>query len=74
MILISSERIIGLQGGASTGTTRTLATLKHAVKHCGKEIAGYEFEDFAPTTRAAALLAESGIKTQTSQRFLRSSR
>ncbi|MDQ3686889.1 MAG: AAA family ATPase, partial [Acidobacteriota bacterium] len=65
-MLVSRERVIGLQGGAGTGKTTVLASVRVAA-----ERAGYEVEGFAPTTRATALLAESGIKTQTLQRFLR---
>jgi len=65
-MLVSRDRIIGLQGGAGTGKTTVLASVRMAAEH-----AGYEVEGFAPTTRATSLLAESGIKAQTLQRFLR---
>ena len=65
-MLVSRDRILGLQGGAGTGKTTVLASVRVAA-----ERAGYEVEGFAPTTRAAALLAGSGIRTQTLQRFLR---
>lgn len=65
-ILTSRDRIIGLQGGAGTGKTTTLGALKAAV-----EESGYEIKGFAPTTKAAKQLGESGIETQTLQKFLR---
>jgi conjugative relaxase-like TrwC/TraI family protein len=64
-LLTTNDQITGLQGGAGTGKTTVLATLREAV-----ESAGYEVRGFAPTTRAAQLLAESGIETRTLQKFL----
>jgi conjugative relaxase-like TrwC/TraI family protein len=65
-ILSSEDRIVGLQGGAGTGKTTTLSVLREAAE---KE--GYQIRGFAPTTRAAQQLAESGIQTETLQKFLR---
>jgi len=65
-ILSSEDRIIGLQGGAGTGKTTALSVLREVAE---KE--GYQVRGFAPTTRAAKQLAESGIETETLQRFLR---
>ncbi len=65
-ILSSEDRIVGLQGGAGTGKTTTLSVLREAAE---KE--GYQVLGFAPTTRAAQQLAESGIETETLQKFLR---
>jgi conjugative relaxase-like TrwC/TraI family protein len=64
-LLTMNDQITGLQGGAGTGKTTVLATLREAA-----ESAGYEVRGFAPTTRATQLLAESGIETQTLQKFL----
>ncbi|HZS45966.1 MAG TPA: MobF family relaxase [Blastocatellia bacterium] len=64
-ILTSGDRIIALQGGAGTGKTTVLTFLKDAA-----EQSGYRLQGLAPTTRAAALLAESGMPTKTLQRFL----
>jgi conjugative relaxase-like TrwC/TraI family protein len=64
-ILESHDRIVGLQGLAGTGKTTTLAVLREAV-----ERQGYQVEGFAPTGTAADLLAESGIKTSTLQKFV----
>jgi conjugative relaxase-like TrwC/TraI family protein len=65
-ILSSTDQIIGLQGGAGTGKTTALSVLREAAE---KE--GYEVRGFAPSTRAAQQLGESGIETETIQKFLR---
>jgi ATP-dependent exoDNAse (exonuclease V) alpha subunit len=65
-ILSSNDRIVGLQGGAGTGKTTALSVLRVAA-----EEEGYQVQGFAPTTRAAQQLAESGIETETLQKFLR---
>ena len=64
-ILSSDDQIVGLQGGAGTGKTTALSVLRAAAE---KE--GYQVRGFAPTTRAARQLAESGIQTETLQKFL----
>src|SRR5437660_1481220 len=64
--LTSRDQIIGLQGGAGTGKTTALSALRQAA-----ESEGYEVRGFAPTTRAAHQLSESGIQTETLQRFIR---
>jgi len=65
-ILSSRDQIIGLQGGAGTGKTTALSVLREAAE---KE--GYQVRGFAPSTRAAQQLGESGIETETIQKFLR---
>src|SRR5207245_10683081 len=65
-ILTNRDQIIGLQGGAGTGKTTALSVLREAAE---KE--GYEVRGFAPTTCAAQQLSESGIQTQTLQKFIR---
>jgi ATP-dependent exoDNAse (exonuclease V) alpha subunit len=65
-LLASRDQIIGLQGGAGTGKTTALSVLRQAA-----ESEGYEVRGFAPTTRAAQQLSESGIQTETLQKFLR---
>ena len=65
-ILTSRDQIIGLQGGAGTGKTTALSALREAAE---KE--GYEVRGFAPTTRATKQLAESGIQSETLQKFIR---
>jgi ATP-dependent exoDNAse (exonuclease V) alpha subunit len=64
-ILSSDDPIVGLQGGAGTGKTTALSVLRVAAE---KE--GYKVRGFAPTTRAAKQLGESGIQTETLQKFL----
>jgi ATP-dependent exoDNAse (exonuclease V) alpha subunit len=65
-ILTSRDQVIGLQGGAGTGKTAALSVLREAAE---KE--GYEVRGFAPTTRATKQLAESGIQSETLQKFIR---
>jgi len=65
-ILTGRDQIIGLQGGAGTGKTTALSVLREAAE---KE--GYEVRGFAPTTRATKQLAESGIQSETLQKFIR---
>ena len=65
-ILSSRDQVIGLQGGAGTGKTTALSVLREAAE---KE--GYQVRGFAPSTRAAQQLGESGIETETIQKFLR---
>ena len=64
-ILGSADRIIGLEGLAGTGKTTTLSVLREAL-----ERGGYAVQGFAPTGTAADLLAESGIRTSTLQKFV----
>jgi len=65
-LLTSHDQTLGLQGGAGTGKTTALSVLRQAA-----ESQGYEIRGFAPTTRAAQQLSESGIQTETLQKFLR---
>jgi len=65
-LLASRDQVIGLQGGAGTGKTTALTVLRQVA-----EGEGYEVRGFAPTTRAAKQLSESGIQTETPQKFLR---
>jgi conjugative relaxase-like TrwC/TraI family protein len=64
-ILTCRDQIFGLQGSAGTGKTTVLSILREVAE---KE--GYEVRGFAPTTRATKQLAESGIKSETLQKFL----
>ncbi|HEY0762989.1 MAG TPA: MobF family relaxase [Pyrinomonadaceae bacterium] len=64
-ILGSRNRIIGFEGLAGTGKTTTLRVLREAT-----ERSGYLVHGFAPTGVAADLLAESGIRTSTLQKFV----
>src|SRR2546423_2975064 len=65
-ILTSRDQVIGLQGGAGTGKTTALSVLREVAE---KE--GYEVRGFAPTTRATKQLVESGIQSETLQKFIR---
>jgi conjugative relaxase-like TrwC/TraI family protein len=64
-VLISSDRIHGLQGLAGSGKTSSLMTIRE-----GAESAGYKVEGFAPTSKAAGQLREAGIEATTLQSFL----
>ncbi len=65
-IVTTGDQITGLQGKAGTGKTTTLAAVREAA-----ERAGYDVQGFAPTTRAAQLLADAGMQTRTLQKFVR---
>ena len=64
-ILISREKIIGLDGIAGAGKTTALSVVRE-----GAEAEGYRVEGFAPTSRAAQKLAEAGMETSTLQKHL----
>ncbi len=64
-IFLSRERVVGLDGIAGAGKTTALAVVRE-----GAESDGYRVEGFAPTSRAAQKLAESGMETSTLQKHL----
>jgi conjugative relaxase-like TrwC/TraI family protein len=64
-VLLSREKIVGLDGIAGGGKTTTLAVVRE-----GAEADGYKAEGFAPTSRAAQKLGEAGIETSTLQMHL----
>ena len=64
-ILLSREKIVGLDGVAGAGKTTTLAVIRE-----GAVLDGYRVEGFAPTSRAAQKLGEAGIETSTLQKYL----
>jgi len=64
-ILLSREKIVGLDGVAGAGKTTTLAVIRE-----GAQLDGYRVEGFAPTSRAAQNLGEAGIETSTLQKHL----
>ena len=64
-VFLSREKIVGLDGIAGAGKTRTLAVVRE-----GAECAGYKVEGFAPTSRAAQALGNAGIETMTLQAHL----
>jgi conjugative relaxase-like TrwC/TraI family protein len=66
-ILSSRDRVMALEGIAGSGKTTSLAAIREvAERH------GYKVEGFAPTSRAAQKLSESGIESRTLQRHLSS--
>jgi conjugative relaxase-like TrwC/TraI family protein len=68
-ILSSRDRVMALEGVAGGGKTTSLAAIREAA-----ERHGYKVEGFAPTSRAAQKLSESGIESRTLQRHLSSNR
>jgi ATP-dependent exoDNAse (exonuclease V) alpha subunit len=64
-ILISREKIVGLDGIAGSGKTTTLSVIREAAV-----AEGYSVEGFAPTSRAAHKLGEAGMETSTLQKHL----
>jgi ATP-dependent exoDNAse (exonuclease V) alpha subunit len=64
-ILISREKIVGLDGIAGAGKTTTLSVIREAAA-----AEGHHVEGFAPTSRAAQKLAEAGMQTSTLQNHL----
>jgi len=64
-ILASRDQIVALEGVAGAGKTTALAAVRLEA-----ERVGYRVEGFAPTSRAAHELAESGVATTTLQRHL----
>jgi conjugative relaxase-like TrwC/TraI family protein len=64
-ILISREKILGLDGVAGAGKTTVLSVIREAAV-----AEGYRAEGLAPTSRAAQKLAEAGMETSTLQKHL----
>lgn len=64
-ILSSRDQVTALEGVAGAGKTTSLAAIREAA-----EREGYKVEGFAPTSRAAQKLRESGIESSTLQRHL----
>jgi conjugative relaxase-like TrwC/TraI family protein len=64
-ILLSQDKIMGLEGVAGAGKTTSLSAVREAAQNDGYEVRG-----LAPTSRAAHKLAESGIESETLQRQL----
>jgi len=67
-ILSSRDQVTALEGLAGAGKTTSLTAIREAA-----EQEGYTVEGFAPTSRAAQKLAESGMESSTLQRHLASS-
>jgi conjugative relaxase-like TrwC/TraI family protein len=66
-ILSSRDRVMALEGVAGSGKTTSLGAIREVA-----ESHGYKVEGFAPTSRAAQKLSESGIESRTLQRHLSS--
>ena len=64
-ILASRDQVMALEGTAGTGKTTALTAVRDATEREGYQVLG-----FAPTSRAAHQLAESGIESSTLQRHL----
>lgn len=64
-VLTSRDQIQGIQGVAGAGKTTALVAVR-----TGAELAGYQVEGLAPTSRAAKQLEEAGIHAGTLQGFL----
>ena len=64
-IFLSREKVVGLDGIAGAGKTRTLSVIRE-----GAEAEGYRVEGFAPTSHAAQKLGEAGMETSTLQKHL----
>ncbi len=64
-IFLSREKVVGLDGIAGAGKTTTLSVIRE-----GAEADGYRVEGFAPTSRAAQKLGESGMETSTLPKHL----
>ena len=64
-VLVSHDRVQGLQGVAGAGKTTTLQLIREAAEH-----RGYATEGFAPTSRATQQLRDAGLSADTLQGFL----
>jgi conjugative relaxase-like TrwC/TraI family protein len=64
-ILVSRDRVQGLQGYAGAGKSASLLAVRE-----GAERTGLAVEGFAPTSRAARQLRDAGIPSDTLQGFL----
>jgi len=64
-VLVSRDRVQGLQGFAGVGKSAALSSVRDAAEHNG-----YVVEGFAPTSRAARQLQDAGIPSDTLQGFL----
>jgi conjugative relaxase-like TrwC/TraI family protein len=64
-ILVSRDRVQGLQGFAGVGKSTALSSVRESA-----ERNGYVVEGFAPTSRAARQLRDAGLTADTLQGFL----
>jgi conjugative relaxase-like TrwC/TraI family protein len=64
-LLSTTDRVVGVQGGAGTGKTAVLGIVREiAEQH------GYEVRGLAPTSRARNALQESRVVSETLQKYL----
>ena len=68
-VLTSRDRFIALEGLAGTGKTTSLSAIREAAM-----LDGYHVQGLAPTSRAAHILAEAGMPTETLQMHLKRGR
>ena len=61
-VLLSRDRVMGIQGSAGAGKTTTLDAIRTEAMNHGYEVAG-----FAPTSRATKQLEDAGIPSTTLQ-------
>jgi ATP-dependent exoDNAse (exonuclease V) alpha subunit len=64
-ILVTRDRVVALDGVAGSGKTTALTAIRTEA-----ERAGYRVEGLAPTSRAALLLANAGMRSRTLQEHL----
>jgi conjugative relaxase-like TrwC/TraI family protein len=64
-VLVSLDRVLGIQGSAGAGKTTALAVIREQA-----EVRGYSVEGLAPTSRASKQLEQAGIPAGTLQAFL----
>jgi conjugative relaxase-like TrwC/TraI family protein len=64
-VLVTHDRVVALEGIAGAGKTTALTAIRTEA-----ERAGYQVEGFAPTSRAAQLLAAAGMTSGTLQQHL----
>src|SRR5215469_10604695 len=64
-VLVSLDRVLGIQGSAGAGKTTALAVIREQA-----EVRGYRVEGLAPTSRASKQLEQAGIPAGTLQAFL----
>ena len=64
-VLVSHDRVLGIQGSAGAGKTTALQLIREQA-----EARGYSVEGVAPTSRASKQLEQAGIPAGTLQAFL----
>jgi ATP-dependent exoDNAse (exonuclease V) alpha subunit len=64
-LLSTTDRVVGVQGGAGTGKTTALGIVREIAEQNGFEVRG-----LAPTSRARNALQESGVQSETLQKHL----